>query len=411
MSLSVAIVVESLHTRGGVERRTSELVKGLLGAGHRVHIYANRWDADLALDVEFHHVPMVRLTRALKASSFAWFCGRMVRGYDLVHTQARIDRYDLATLGVGCHRAYMDAMGIDPEPVSPLPSPPRNGEGVARGSAVTPSPLRGGLGRGETVAGRDKAFHRATLRIEQSMFTPGNYRHIITNSAMCKRELGQYYDVPADGITVVHNGVDHDTFSPSVRAERRKEARIALGLSPDDMAVLYVGTGFDRKGLDTLITSLGMLKPRNARLVIVGRGDVERFGRLAAHCGVGDRLIWAGKSDDVARYYAAADVFALPTRYDPFANSTMEALASGVPTVTTRSNGVSEILRDGSDAFVTDADDPAALADRLCLLIEDSDLRERIGEAGCRASEPFTWERTTQETLAVYEKLTCQPSP
>ncbi len=390
MSLNVAIVVERLHTHGGVERRTSELVRGLLDAGHEVHVYAHRWDSDLGLDVEFHRIPMLPLSRSMKALSFAWFCGRRVRGHDLVHTQARIFRCDVATLGVGCHRAYLEKME-------------KTGTGTIFPSTGMPASK---LSLGKIVpVPVFSAFDRAILRIEQSMLTPGYYRRIITNSAMCKREIAEYYGVPAKDVTVVHNGVDHATFSPSMRAERRVSARSALGLMPDDVAVLYVGTGFDRKGLDTLIGSLGILKPRNARLIVVGSGDTERFGRLAEDCGVGDRLIWAGKSDDVAGYYAAADVFALPTRYDPFANSTMEALASGVPVVTTRSNGVSEILQDGCDAYVIDANDPEALAERLGLLIGDEGLRERIGKAGCRAAEPFTWERTTRETMAVYEGL------
>ena len=106
-----------------------------------------------------------------------------------------------------------------------------------------------------------------------------------------------------------------------------------------------------------------------------------------------------------AGYYAAADIFALPTRYDPFANSTMEALASGVPVITTRSNGVSEIVEDGRDAFVVDANDHEALADRLGLLVGDPDLCKTIGRAGFKAAEPFTWERTAQETMAVYERM------
>lgn len=375
-SLDIAVVVESLHTRGGVERRTSELVKGLRAAGHRVHIYANRWDERLGLDAEFHHVPMLRLSRAMKATSFAWFCGRMVRGHDLVHTQARIPRFDLATLGVGCHRAYLAAMGIDPR-----------------------------------LPGRDRSFHEAVLRIEKSMFAVGNYRHIITNSAMCKGEIVACYGVPERDITVVNNGVDHADFSPLVRSELRDQSRSAFGLTEDDVAVLYVGTGFDRKGLDTLIRALGLLGSPSARLLVVGSGDTDRLMRLAAECGVADRITWCGKSSDVSRFYAASDLFALPTRYDPFANSTMEALASGVPVITTRSNGASEILQDGRDAFVTDANDSEGLADRLRLLISDADLRARIGAAGRIAAEPYSWERTARETMDVYESLTCHQSP
>lgn len=355
--LSVAIVVESLHARGGVERRTTELAKGLLAAGHEVHIYANRWDpTSLKLrraSPQFHRIPMLRLGRAMKPLSFAWFAGKAIpeSRHDLVHTQARVYRFDVATLGVGVHRAYLDALGA-----------------------------------------KESAFDRAVLRIERAMFSPDDKRRVIVNSRKCKGELMHYYHFPEERIDVVYNGVDSDAFTP--KPEIREAARREFGIFPNDIAVLFVGPGFRRKGLDTLIQAASKL-PGNVKLLVIGR---------TTHAWQAEpRIIWAGQSDSMDRCYAAADIFALPTRYDPFANSTMEALASGLPVVTTTSNGVSEILQDTENGFIIGSNDPDALAEKLQALIDDPCLRERIGSAGRTTVKPYTWEETTRKTMAVYE--------
>jgi len=373
--MNVAIVIQDLRMRGGAERRTSELVKELSAAGHEVHIYANRWDPQSCAGAVFHRVPMLKIHRALKPLSFAWSCSRLLpRGrHDLVHAQARILKCDVVTLGVGCHRAFLDASAIDPE------------------------------------RSRDKWFHRAVLHIEQRMFTPGNYRRIITNSDKCKRELAEYYGVPESDVTVVYNGVDREAFSPEMRAGRRTTARTELGLDANEIAILLVGTGFERKGLKTLIRAAGILnteKPAcRIRVLVVGSGKTDEYKAGATELGIAERLVWVGRADDIAKHYAAADIFVLPTTYDPFANCTMEALACGLPVVTTYTNGVSEILKDKEDAFIIEPNDSIALAERLRELVEDSELREQFGSAGRRAIQPYTWQRTAKETLAVYKAV------
>jgi len=350
--LSVAIVVESLHAGGGVERRTSELARGLLDSGHEVHVYANRWDPH-ACSAQFHRIPMLRLGRAMKPLSFAWFAGRAIpeSRHDLVHTQARVYRFDMATLGVGVHRAYLDALG-----------------------------------------NKESAFDRAVLRIERAMFSPGDKRRVIVNSRKCKAESVEYYRFPEERIHVVYNGVDSDAFAPN--PEIRESARREFGISPDDIAILFVGPGFQRKGLDTLIQAAKNL-PGSVKVLVVGKGkSIED-----------QRLIRVGQTDSMERCYAAADIYALPTRYDPFANSTMEALASGLPVVTTTSNGVSEIMQDGENGLIIRPNDPDALTIRLRALAEDSNLRERLGSAGRVAVQPYTWQETTRQTMAVYEKF------
>ncbi|MHB0913382.1 MAG: glycosyltransferase family 4 protein [Armatimonadota bacterium] len=357
--MKVAMVVETLHKRGGVERRTFELVRELLAAGHGVEVYANRWDPEVVRGFTVRRVPMLKLGRTVKPVSFSFFADLLVpKSPDvLVHTQARIKRYDVATLGVGCHRAFMDALGLTPD-----------------------------------------AFHRTVLGLEGEMFRPGRYRRLITNSRMCKEELVHYYGVPSEKITVVHNGVDCAEFSPERRLSLRESARAGYGLAPEDFTVLYVGAGFRRKGLDTLVRAAGL---SGAKVLVVGRGGREEYDRLAEECGAS--IVWAGESREMSSCYAAADVFALPTRYDPFANSTLEALASGLPVVTTKRNGVAEILSDGADGFVIQPNDHEALAERLAAL-SDPSLRERMGARGRETVQPYTWKRTAEETLRAYDK-------
>lgn len=372
--LSIGIVIERFHSQGGVERRTLELVNNLIAAGHDVHVYANRWARDCTFDVAFHYVPMLKLTRALKPWSFAWFASRLTSrsNHDLIHTQARVFSYDLATLGVGCHRAYLNAVGIDHETAP------------------------------------DRRFHRTVLELERRMLSPDKFDagcRIITNSNKCREEFASYYSVPLSNIDVVRNGVDGDEFSPVKCMQNRDMYRMQMGILPDDIIVLFVGPGFRRKGLDTLLTAVSLLSSEKyLKALVIGR---EKEMSSAADLNLADKLIWAGgaSSHEIIRYYAVADIFALPTRYDPFANSTMEALACGLPVITTTANGVSEILQDGRNAFIIDSNDHESLAERLRLLCRDEQVRKRLGEAGREAIQPYTWQRTAFETLNVYASV------
>jgi UDP-glucose:(heptosyl)LPS alpha-1,3-glucosyltransferase len=373
--MNIAIVIQDLRMRGGLERRTSELAKQLLLGHHEVHVYANRWDLSAAEGAAFHRVSMLKFPRAMKPLSFAWNAGRLAGrgGHDIVHTQARLFRYDVVSFGVGCHKAFLDATGQDPE---------RSG---------------------------DKWFHRAVMHIEREMFKPGHYRRIITNSQKVRRELHEYHGVPESDVTVIRNGVDQEQFSPTMRDRMRAEARSRLGLHDGDAAILLVGTGFRNKGVETLIRAAGLLaesgRAGNTRVVIAGAGKTEPYQRIADDLGIGDSVIWTGRCAEMERLYAAADIYALPTLYDAFSNSTLEALACGLPVITTHSNGASEILTDGVDAFIVGASDVSALAERLGALAEDAGLRERLGSAGREAIAPYTWERMARETIRVYESI------
>ncbi|MEJ2689427.1 MAG: glycosyltransferase family 4 protein [Deltaproteobacteria bacterium] len=354
--LRIGLLIETLHGHGGLERRTCCLAQGLMNAGHEVDIFANRWEKGILPGAHFHFIPIFKLNRPFKDLTFSWFSAVIARRVplDIIHTQTRVCKYDIATLGGGCYQAYLNAMQIKPRALK----------------------------------------ERVALAIEKAMVSELGFREgrqIILNSRMCRDEYIEHYGVPEKNLEVVYNGVDSEAFYP--RPEIRAACREEFGLSPGDIAVLFVGPGFQRKGLDTLIQAVSDL-PDCIKILVVGGGQIDH-----------PRIVRIGQTDSMNKCYAAADIFALPTRYDPFANSTLEALASGLPVITTSSNGVSEIVKDGESAFIISANDRGALTERLKALIDDPRQRERLGLAGRAAVKPFTWEETTRKTMAVYEKI------
>lgn len=203
---------------------------------------------------------------------------------------------------------------------------------------------------------------------------------------------------PDVDIRVIPNGVDCARFSPAPAAKRK----------PGPFVILTVGQLVPRKGIGALIDLLPAVRAqtaRDVRLTIVGRGrlggELEKQARAA---GVGDVVEFAGHVEpaDMPRRYRAADAFVLLSRREGMANALLEALASGLPVVTTGVEGVSELVRDGEEGFVVNPGDRAATIDRIARLVADDALCERMGAKARAKAEAFSWERIVDGYLAVY---------
>lgn len=189
---------------------------------------------------------------------------------------------------------------------------------------------------------------------------------VICNSQLISDEMRRYYDVPAEKLVVIENGVNLDDFHPRLAQAWRNTQRQALGIAADTPVLLYVGSGFERKGVAPLIEAVARMRCREAQLVIVGSDrHSARFARLARRLGVAERVHFAGAQKDVRPYYGMADAFALPTRYDPMPNAALEAMACGLPIVTSTTCGIAARVSDGVSGFVCDALDVAGIAESL----------------------------------------------
>lgn len=231
--------------------------------------------------------------------------------------------------------------------------------------------------------------HNELLRLENQVFDPGNTRAIIANSHLVRQEILAHSEFPAEKIHVVYNGLS----SPTVPADRAS-SRAQFGLEDGDLCVLFVGSGWQRKGLLTAIRAVEKMK--KAKLLVAGRGASDAF--RSAHAK------FVGPTNHLAELFGAGDLFVLPTYYDPFSNACLEALAAGLPVITTPANGFSEIMEPGIHGAIVPEGDASALAETM-----EKWRAPRIREAArpaclARAAE-FSIERNAEETLQILEEL------
>jgi UDP-glucose:(heptosyl)LPS alpha-1,3-glucosyltransferase len=248
--------------------------------------------------------------------------------------------------------------------------------------------------------------HLCNLYLERRILTAPACR-IVTNSRLCKEHAQRYYGVPAERIQVVYNGVNHLVFSPQQMAALRPSAREELGLDKEAIAVLHISNNWKRKGLAVLMEAVARLGAKGAKVhvIVVGRGRPAPFRKLADRLGLADRLHLVGESSQVQRYYAAGDLMVLPTLYDPFSNVCLEAMACGLPVITTAANGAAELIQPGQNGYVQqDPLDAEELAKCLGKCLEP-EVRESMGSVALRTSIPFTREKNMQETIGAFSKV------
>jgi UDP-glucose:(heptosyl)LPS alpha-1,3-glucosyltransferase len=238
--------------------------------------------------------------------------------------------------------------------------------------------------------------HREILQIEKKLFSPEGARCVIANSNFARDEIVRDFGYPAEKIHPIHNGLAFEKFhiEPELRARIRRE----MGIGENEYVVLFVGRGWERKGLRFAIKAVNRATKSKPLLLVAGHD--KRAGLPQS-----DRVKFLGAMRDIVRVLAAADVFILPTIYDPFSNACLEALAAGLPVITTRANGFSEIIAPGEEGeVVTEPHDVAALA----AAVEkwgDKSLRERIRPRLLSIAEKFSIEANLDATLNVIQSL------
>jgi len=372
--MKIALVSILFDTKGGSERRTYQLAKGLIERGHDVEIFADSIADTEALGAIEHAVPSSGLSSYHKLKDFTQKVGRFLAerpDIDIIHNQIRPFVKGIVSVGGGCHAAYLE-----------------------RRAAMS--------NRLKRAAFRLNPFHRYVLDLEKRMYSKDGCPAVITNSNMAKDDILRYYDYPAQRVHIAYNGVDTARFSPSPDETRRTSFRTELGIDYNEIAVLFVGSDFWRKGLDTIIEAMRGL--HGYRLVVVGRGDEQAYRKLAESAGL-KSPVFTGTVKNTVEYYRSADIYALPTMYDPFANTTLEAMACGLPVITTAHNGVSEIIKSGVDGYVTDDPEDSATVRDLLEELSFTGKRTEIGTAARRRVSGLTWNNTLEKTLGVYETV------
>ena len=248
-----------------------------------------------------------------------------------------------------------------------------------------------------------RAYYALLTRLERRIYSnPGVALAAV--SARTAVQLNSYFH--RDDVRVIPNGVDSVQFSPSNRLSRRPEARLRRKLQPDDFVLLLIGNDWDVKGLATVIRAMAIVPDLPLQLIVVGSDAPLPFEQLSKQLGVSSRCRWEQPSGDVLDCYAAADLYVSPTREDSFGLPVAEAMASGLPVITSTFAGVSALVQDGIDAFVLgDPLDAPTLAKLLQLLHGQPELRARMGNAAAQTALAWTWDHNAASVWQLLKSL------
>ena len=373
--MEIALTYPDATLAGGVERSLVECANELVNGGHGVHVFASHWQPGvLRPEVQRHHLPIRRRPDALAATQFRRRA-----------TEALESRGPLA------HGAF--------SALSPLggvfwvPSVHR----VAYELALR---HRGAAG---AMVQRLNPYHRLRLRLERQILSPGGYVHLLAAADQVKADVVERYGVPEADVTVQPLGFDPRAFSVARRRGHRAEARAELGYGEDDRVVVFVANELERKGFDCLLEAVAQLD--GVHVLVVGRVDIGPYRERIEGLGLTAQVRAVGSVSDVVAYHAAADVFALPTRYEPWGLVITEALAAGLPVVTSRLAGASVAVRDGeTGVLLDDPDDPEELADGLRRMLDAP-----AGDEAISASvEPYSWPEVARryaDVLAAHSAI------
>jgi len=241
-----------------------------------------------------------------------------------------------------------------------------------------------------------RLYYRLIMLLERHIYTRPNV-HLAAVSQLVARHVTEFFG--RSDACIVPNAVDAAQFSPEIRLQRRASAREHLGLSADIFALLLVGNDWEKKGLSTLLRSMADCLELPFRLLVTGTDDRNSFLPLINRLGLQERVQFSGSSGDVMQFYAAADVYTGPSLEDSFALPPLEAMACGLPVITSVNNGGSQIITEGADGFVlSDPSDSAALTRLLRRLYEQPELRRRVGENAACTARQYSWDRNARET-------------
>jgi len=376
LNMKIALVKRKYSlTSGGSERYCVNLARNLTLRGHAVTVIGQQIDADLRDEVLFQKVRVNRLTSSTRNRSFAENAG----------AAARLGDHDIV---YGLGRAYgLDAVRVTERLQSHWLR------------VHYEQPLR-------QFWEQRNPRQRTLINLEQDIYQSDQVRRIVTQSQLDRTLLERYYNIPSAKIRTIYNGVDTRTFHPQVR-EHASAVRSEWGLSNEQSLLLFASMDFEGKGLRSILRALAESQFPESHLLVLGQGPIKRFQRLARSWGLGRRVLFGGRRKDIQRYYGAADLFLLPTRYEPFPNVNLEAMACGVPALTTQTAGGADIIRHGQNGYLISNIDAV---DEMRQCIDDHlslkpDCRKKLSQACWETARQMTIDRNVEQTLSLFREV------
>jgi len=365
--MKIAIIRRKFTPFGGAENFILRASLGLSSLGIKFSIISERWkrDVDSSKGISWLEAKSHGFSRIARFLSFQKSVKKIIANnhFDLIQSHERLTGVDIYRLGDGVHAAWVNRI----KKISPW----------YKKIWINIDP-----------------YHKEIIRIEKKMAKDNNLFYV-ANSDLVKNELYEYYKVPKSRIKVIENGIDIKAFNP-ISISKKEESKKDLALEPNCPVILFVGSGFQRKGAFELVEAIKLLP--NFQAIIVGQDKKIQELRNLAH---GYNILITGPQDNIQKYLDASDIFCLPSLYDSLPNAAIEALCCGLPAVLTKDVGLAPHIKK-NNAGVICKRDKHSIADSL---VSAWDKRKIFSKNALKLAKAFDIKIKSKEWLNLYNEL------
>lgn len=368
----LAIVRQKYRPDGGAERFVSRALEALSAHDLELNVITRQWQGEKQENWHIHLCDPMKWGRISREKGFADAARSLWQReqFDLVQSHERIAGCDIYRAGDGVHRRWL-----------------------LQRARILPAWRQHWLLRDR--------YHRYVMEAERAMYQAPELKAVICNAEMVKREIIEDFAIPANKIHVIYNAIDSSRFVPAT-PEQRAKWRNEINIPQQAVAMVYVGSGFERKGLASAIRAIAST---DRYLIVVGQDKAEKnYRALAQTLGCQDRVVFTGMQKNTLPFYQAADGLLLPTLYDPFPNVILEAMACGLPVITSPTCGGSEFITTGQNGYVCDALDIKALAEAV-MAVPALHLNDAMGVNARERVRDATPEKLSQQLISLYQNI------
>ena len=374
--MKIAIVHKRYATTGGTERYVYNFSRYAVSQGHEVHIVAQKFDLEPIKGIYFHQVSSPSKPSLAQVWGFLTGSRKVLARInpDVVLGCGKTFPQDIYRSGGGCHSTFLKS---------------RIGGNVLMKLKYCTNPL-----------------HQLILWIEKRKFDGDNCKKIVAVSNIVKEDIIKSYGVSPEKIVVIHNGVNLNHFSPYGKEEAREKIAKQWILDSNRIWLVFVGHEFKRKGLESIIDALTELDPAEQEkfvLLVVGKGKksdyMSKIDQIKTH------VVFTGPVSEPVDYYKSSDIFVLPTHFDPFSNVCVEALGCGLPVVTTKMNGASEVLTHGKDGFLMENPNDITTLVKALRELMDKDKRNIFSQNALETARKCDFKLRAEEMMNLCKSI------
>ncbi|OTA19198.1 WabG [Xenorhabdus beddingii] len=373
--LRLAIVRQKYRPDGGAERFISRALEALEHQQLELNVITRSWQGISNPNWRIHLCDPIKYGRISREKGFAKSARKLWQEeqFDLVQSHERIAGCDIYRAGDGVHKRWLQ------QRARMLP------KWKAKWLLNAP-------------------YHRYVMNAEAEMYADPALKKVICNAEMVKREIIEEFGLDEDKIVVIYNSIDNTKFFPADE-QSRLQFRQQYQIPPTAKCLIYVGSGFERKGLSAAIKAVANT---DSYLLVIGKDkEQKKYQELANTLGCTHRIRFMGLQKETLPFYQLSDALLLPTLYDPFPNVVLEAMACGLPVITSTTCGGAEFITEGKNGFICDALDIEKLRNSI-YAIPDNIVGTDMSIAARNQIISATPEHLSKQLIDLYQRVLTQ---